>query len=104
MPLPNKAIVSHGHTLSLVIEKKRKSRRLMVLEIAKEEAEMLEAKEQDLCFFKRFVFLAFDGWFFYVGVLKFSKSKNCSVPLPENLIIVVFFFFIKFYLTVGFSM
>jgi hypothetical protein len=48
-------IVSHSHTLSSVIEKKRKkkkkSRRLTVREIVDEEAEMPEAKEQDLCFF-----------------------------------------------------
>jgi len=48
-------------------------------------------KEQDLCFFKRFVLLASDGWFFYAGVLKFLQDgeinviffpQYCSIPLP----------------------
>jgi hypothetical protein len=47
-----------------------------VREIAEEEVEMLGAKEQDLCFFKRFVFLASDSWFFYARVLKFSKMER----------------------------
>jgi hypothetical protein len=70
-------IVSYGYTPSSIIEKKgKKCRRLTVREIAEEEAEMLEAKEQDLCFFKRFVFLASDDWFFYAGVLRFPKMER----------------------------
>jgi hypothetical protein len=75
-----------------------------VRKIADEEAEMLEAKEQDLCFLKRFVFLASDGWFFLcrsskvsqdreINAIFFFFSQNCSVPLPKRLMVVIVFFF-----------
>jgi hypothetical protein len=60
---------------------------------------MLEAKEQDLCFFKRFVLLASNSWFFYIEVLKFSQDGEINVIFNDC---CFFFFLIKFSLTLVF--